>query len=216
MGDGDLAILDIGAGRRSVLLVEGARLVGVDPSATELALNADLDERIVSPIEDVELAAGTFDVAVIWDVLEHLDRPAVALSKASRALTDGGAIVISAPDPLSLKGLTTKVTPLSFHRLMYRWLFPSVERAPSPTPMRFWMRPAGVRAWARRYGFEVVYFRRREAKIQQRAREKMRLLGWQWWIVRTLFRVATLGLGSAATTDYTMVLRRRTPGSELE
>ena len=70
MEDRDLAILDVGAGRDSAFRVEGARLVGLDPSATELALNADLDERVVSTIEDAELVTGAFDVVVMWEVLE--------------------------------------------------------------------------------------------------------------------------------------------------
>jgi hypothetical protein len=203
-----LVILDVGAGRHSALRVEGARLVGLDPSAAELAANPALDERIVGSIEDAELPPRAFHVAVLWDVLEHLDRPWAALSKVSKALTDQAAIVIAAPDPLSLKGQITKWTPLWFHRLMVRRLLPFVERDPFPTYLRLRMCPSGIRRWARREGFEVVYFARQETLIQRRARERLRLLGWRWRVVRGLFRAATLGFGTAATTDYTMVLRR--------
>jgi 2-polyprenyl-3-methyl-5-hydroxy-6-metoxy-1,4-benzoquinol methylase len=208
MPTAEIAILDVGAGRQSSFRVDGAHLVGLDPSAAELAENPHLDERIVGTIEDAVLPPASFQVVVLWDVLEHLDKPRAALSKLAETVALDGAIVIAAPDPLSLKGLVTKFTPLWFHRLMIRRLLPFVEREPFPTYLRFAMRPAAVEAWARDNGFEVSYFRREEARIQQEAREKLRLRGWRWTIVRGIFRAATLGFGSAASTDYRMVLRR--------
>ena len=204
-----LAILDVGAGRTSSFRVDGAQLVGFDSSSEELALNPHLDERVVGRIEEGSLPAGPFDVAVLWDVLEHVDAPHEALSKVSEVLAPDSAIVIAAPDPLSLKGVTTKITPLAFHRHVLRRVLPFVEREPFPTYLRFEMRPSAIRTWATRNGFDVVFFSLEEGLIQRRLRARLRLHGWRWRLVRLLFRAVTLGRGSAAHTDYRMVLRRR-------
>lgn len=207
--DRPLAILDIGAGRESSFRVDGARLVGFDSSSEELDLNPYLDERVVGRIEDTALPAGPFHIAVLWDVLEHLDHPWDALSEVTTVLAPGGTIVIAAPDPLSVKGLVTKFTPLVLHRLVIGRFLPFVDREPFPTYLRFQMRPARIRAWAHQHGFDVVFLALEEGLIQKRIRDRLRLRGWRWRVACGLFEALTFGQCSAAHTDYKMVLRRR-------
>jgi SAM-dependent methyltransferase len=212
--DHPLAILDIGAGRQSAFRIDGARLVGLDPSPDELALNPDLDESVVGGIEDTPLPAGPFHIAVLWDVLEHLNQPWDALSTVTTVLSPGGLIVIAAPDPLSMKGLVTKLTPLALHRLVLQRIMPFVDREPFPTYLRFQMRPTRIRAWAHRNGFDVVFFAVEEGLIQKRIRDRLGLRGRRWRVACALFKAFTLGQGSAAHTDYKMVLRRRSAPRE--
>lgn len=51
---------------------------------------------------DMEIAEGSFDVIVMWDVLEHLPRPDLFLQKGARLLKKGGHLFFSTLDISSL------------------------------------------------------------------------------------------------------------------
>ena len=54
-------------------------------------------------IKDVKAYNGEcFSVITMWDVIEHISNPIMAISKASELLEDGGIIAINTPDSGSL------------------------------------------------------------------------------------------------------------------
>lgn len=101
-------VLDLGTGTgRMLQLVDGhgegfVRAVGLDNSHSMLAVaRANLGRAEVHGVElrqgDVyspPLAADTFDLIVIHQVLHYLDEPARAVDEASRLLAPGGRILI--------------------------------------------------------------------------------------------------------------------------
>jgi 2-polyprenyl-6-hydroxyphenyl methylase/3-demethylubiquinone-9 3-methyltransferase len=102
-----------GTGRLSRLLARGGcRVVGVDaaPAMLEAArrqagaegLGENPEFRQVATVEDLPFADGEFDGILCSSVLEYLDRPARCLAELSRTLKPGGALLLTAPNRLSL------------------------------------------------------------------------------------------------------------------
>lgn len=170
-----LRVLDAGCGANAHLAfgglrpssLEGAHVTGLDIDGAALAANRRLDERIVGSVETYPLPNEAFDIVVCWDVLEHLRRPYMALDNLQRALKPGGLMILGFPNVLSLKGIVTKVTPYSFHRWVYKYVYRS-DLKPYPTVLRLALRPSAVRRWAEARGFGVsIRF------------EDSRILGWR-------------------------------------
>jgi len=102
------AVLDFGCGkgRHSFMLASrwpGARAVGLDVDADALAaarrraVRRGLAGVSFSEAASLEAEAGSFDVAVCIDVLEHIDDDAAALLNISRWLKEGGLLILHAP-----------------------------------------------------------------------------------------------------------------------
>lgn len=49
-------------------------------------------------LHDAKLAADTFDVVTLWDVIEHVSEPLPLLAEASRVLKPGGRLVLTTGD----------------------------------------------------------------------------------------------------------------------
>jgi SAM-dependent methyltransferase len=106
----ECAVLDIGCGYGHGLAEWSSRAasaVGIEPSpglaahARDLVadrglVNVSVREGLVGQLEDVE----AFDVAVMDNVLEHIDEQADALHRLSRALRVGGVAYILVPNKL--------------------------------------------------------------------------------------------------------------------
>ena len=87
-------VLDYGAGNSPYRhLFECDRYVAADISQN---LAGDIDHLIV-PGEPLQIAAGTFDLVLLLDVLEHVSDPAFVLSEIRRLLAPGGRLIISRP-----------------------------------------------------------------------------------------------------------------------
>ncbi len=90
----EMPILDIGAGPacnpviREVVgnevVIDG---VDVDPRVLE---NNDLRERWHSPFESAPIPANSYQYAIAWNVLEHIEHPRQFLSKLAEILRPGG------------------------------------------------------------------------------------------------------------------------------
>jgi 2-polyprenyl-3-methyl-5-hydroxy-6-metoxy-1,4-benzoquinol methylase len=209
-----ITVLDAGCGASTHLFFrQPARLVGIDTSRRQLDRNAELDEKIVGDVQTHTFGANTFDVVIAWQVLEHLPHPEQALERFRDATKDGGLLVLSLPNVLSVKGLVTKFTPHAFHVWAYRRVFGmkdagTEDRAPFPTFLRFSIRPAGIIRFARENGFAVEYFHSFEWHVQTQLRERVHLVGPVWRLVRALVRILTAGRVDAERTDFIVVLRR--------
>jgi SAM-dependent methyltransferase len=88
---------------------------------------------VVGKLEEVPLAAGSFDVILALDVLEHLDDDIAGLLKATRLLRSGGLLVVTVPALPSLWGAQDVI---SHHRRRYtkRALYHTFAQAQLPRP----------------------------------------------------------------------------------
>jgi SAM-dependent methyltransferase len=93
-------ILEIGPGRGWFLMM--AREMGWNTIGVEINARAAMDlkksglEQIIcAPIESADIGEATADIVRMWDVIEHLQDPRLALEKAWSALRPGGVIEIS-------------------------------------------------------------------------------------------------------------------------
>jgi SAM-dependent methyltransferase len=123
-----LRILEAGCGQRWSLRLDGVKylLTGVDSDSHALDIRKnvqrDLDEAILGDLRTVEFDAGTFDVIYNAFVLEHIHGAENVLHSFVRWLKPGGLIVIRIPDPDSVQGFVTRVTPHWFHIFYYRYV----------------------------------------------------------------------------------------------
>ncbi|HZI17578.1 MAG TPA: class I SAM-dependent methyltransferase [Pyrinomonadaceae bacterium] len=100
-------VLDIGAGRGELLKAakeEGWEAVGIEPSPqfAEWAARSSGAEVRCEPVERCEFAPGSFDVAILSGVLEHLYNPDQTIGAVSRTLRPGGALFVDVPNESGL------------------------------------------------------------------------------------------------------------------
>lgn len=97
-------VLDLGCasgGLLALLRDRAGHLAGLELSATAARAASEVaDEVVCGALEDPELpfAAGSFDLVVAADVLEHLADPAAALRRAVGWCRPGGAVLVSVPN----------------------------------------------------------------------------------------------------------------------
>ncbi len=114
----EMAILDIGSGRRPALAIDdrptGSHYVGLDLSADELerAGPGAYDEFVVAdiaaPVDDLR---GQFDLLVSWQVLEHVDDTESALEHARSYLRPAGRLVAVLSGRYSVNGVLNSALP---------------------------------------------------------------------------------------------------------
>jgi SAM-dependent methyltransferase len=94
--------LDVGCGRGdlgALLIRRGWQVTGVEPSegAAATARARGLDAR-TGTLGDVELAPGSFDVAIFQHSLEHVPDPVADLARVHAALRAGGELLVTVPN----------------------------------------------------------------------------------------------------------------------
>lgn len=126
--DAPIEILEAGCGQRWLLKLDGKqfRLTGVDldKDALEIRKNVrkDLDEAIHGDLRTISFGDRRFDVVYSAFVLEHIAGAEEVLARMISWLRPGGIIVVEIPDPDSVKGRVTKITPHWFHVFYYRYI----------------------------------------------------------------------------------------------
>lgn len=108
-----LRVLDVGCGlgARTVALASSgaAEVVGIDTDAEKLrwartlasAEGVDNVGFVLQSACRLAVAGGRFDIAILTDVVEHLDDPAAALAECARVLRPGGRVLVAFPPYLS-------------------------------------------------------------------------------------------------------------------
>lgn len=206
-------VVDAGCGSAiHIDLPDDAVLIGLDISQTQLDRNPKLAERICADLQTADLSGVDADLVVIWDVLEHIERPMDALDRLVAALKPGGLLLIAGPDPRSVKGLTTKLSPHWFHVWFYRTVYGiktagQADTRPFRTHMRMAVSPRPLERWARDRGLTTVRTITYEGETQSRLMRQHRVLGALYAAVGALAVAASLGTLSFRRTEFATLLR---------
>ncbi len=97
-------LLDVGCasgGLLALLRPQAGHLAGLELSPSAAQAAAQIGDHVVcGALEDPQLPfeAGSFDLVVLADVLEHLPDPAAGLARAAAWCRSGGAVVVSVPN----------------------------------------------------------------------------------------------------------------------
>jgi len=119
-------VVDIGCGEGygpSILSERAASVLGVDiaPEVVEHARSRHGSETVtfeVMDVNDLDLDDGSFDLAVSFQVAEHLADEAGYFSEIARVLAPGGTAVLTTPNRLTISpGSETPINP--FHLREY-------------------------------------------------------------------------------------------------
>ena len=212
LAPGSRVVLEAGCGSASHLRLNGlGRLVGIDISAIQLERNQSLDERVHGDLETHRFPANSFDLIIVWDVLEHLDRPVAALDNLVAAARPGALLVVAVPNLLSLKGLVTKLTPQWVHTAAVRRAYPYWPRdeedvGPFPTRLRPAITAGRLKAYAARQGLRVREIVVYESDFQRRVRRLLRLEGRRWEALRRAVAVASGRRMTASGSELLVLL----------
>jgi SAM-dependent methyltransferase len=156
-------VLDAGCGSQFPFdLKHAAHITGIDVSIESMKRSHGLDAYVVGDIQRHAFGDSKYDLIVCMNVLEHVPQPDRAIANLASALKPGAVMVLGFPNPLSLKGLVTKFTPLAFHAFLLRNFFNYAKAgqkgyAPFPTYLRFMLATESVARRLRDGGLEVVY-----------------------------------------------------------
>src|SRR5919202_4143901 len=126
-------IADIGGGRSCTfahLRPAGSRsrIVAVDVSAEELALNDEVDEkRVADVIEGLPFEDGELDAVVSSSLLEHLSDVEAFVSHSARVLKPGGRWIHVLPSKFAPFSLANQIIPRRFRRRVLFALLPETR-----------------------------------------------------------------------------------------
>lgn len=126
--DAEIDILEAGCGHRWLLKLDGKRyhLTGIDLDKDALQIRKDvkkdLHEAIHGDLRTISFGERRFDVVYSAFVLEHIAGAEDVLARMTGWLKPGGIIIIEIPDPDTVKGRVTKITPHWFHVFYYRYI----------------------------------------------------------------------------------------------
>ena len=209
-------IYEAGGGSASFIqlnFLEGARITVVDIDEVQLKNNSYADHKILGDIQIHAFPPNSFELIVCYNVIEHLTAPDQAITLFFRALSPGGLVVIGAPNPKSLAGWVTRLTPHWFHVWYYRFILGDrLAGQPGNGPFRTVyhpiVTPAALIDFSQKLGFQVIHFQEYEGDQYERIKQQRPLLG-------TLLNT-TVGLANALTLwrrdlkkgDYHIVLEK--------
>jgi 2-polyprenyl-3-methyl-5-hydroxy-6-metoxy-1,4-benzoquinol methylase len=212
-----LRILEAGCGQKWDLNLADTPYVLVGVDRDEVALNLrmnvakDLDEIIVGDLRDVQLPESAYDVIYCSYVLEHVPGAEAVLQNFLRWLKPSGIIILQIPDPYSVKGFVTRVTPHWFHIFYYRHVlgFKNAGRpgyAPYPTHYDAVVSRAGLREFCTRNGLSVKAEFGCGGRSHGRGLTRLAISG----IQRTM-NVFSFGALSALHDDLIFIMQREAP-----
>lgn len=122
IGSRPVKVLEAGGGSKTKLdlaRIAVETITTIDISIDQLSRNHYADHKIQGDLE-LYRYSDRYDLVVVNDVLEHLGRVDLALENLVEACADEGLIIIGGPNPSSLKGLLTRLTPHWVHVQFYK------------------------------------------------------------------------------------------------
>lgn len=163
-GRHSIVLLEAGCGSATYInFAPKTYTIGIDVSKKQLERNDRLDQKILGDIQYYQLPTEQYDVIICWNVLEHVQKPTLALENFSKAIKPGGLIIISIPNLYSLKGLLTKFSPHWFHIFVWRYVYGIKEAgkddvAPFKTFLRKEISPLALQQFAPKNNLEIPYY----------------------------------------------------------
>lgn len=132
-----MTILDIGAGRHPTLRdrPSGTTYIGLDPSESELVAAGDeaYDETyVVDIVEPVPSLVDCVDLAVSWQVFEHVKPLDVAFDNIHSYLRSGGTLVSLFSGKWSAFGVVNQAMPNALARRVVEWAMDRSDRPVFP------------------------------------------------------------------------------------
>jgi len=165
-GKTELIILEAGCGRKWPLNLAGVKynLIGVD--LDEIALKSrindkkDLDEVIVSDLQNFDIGNRKVDVIYNSFVLEHVENAELVLENFNNILKSGGLLILKIPDRNTVFGFITRLSPFWFHILYMKYLqgFKNAGKpgfGPYPTYYNKIVSRDGIRNFCKSHGFRI-------------------------------------------------------------
>lgn len=206
-------VLEAGCGSSSqIKFPEDVHITGIDISQEELDKNSVVSEKIVGDIQTHDLPADSFDMIVCWDVLEHLPRPTDALLRFEKAVRPGSVILLAFPNVNSVKGIVTKLTPLWFHELVYKFIYGKKYGQPGlenfPTYLRRSISPKNICRFAEENNLSVNFLEVYESGVQRRFRQKLHIGRRGVQVVEVITKIFSLGMLSFRQSDCIILLRK--------
>lgn len=213
---GPMSILEAGCGSTSHFrLPPDAELVGVDISEGQLRRHTSLHRAILADIQSHDFSGESFDLVICWNVLEHVPDPGAALRNLASALAPGGLLVVGVPHLWSVKGVVTRLTPFSVHRLFYRLMGDrSVGRedfGQFPTVLARDVAPRRLREIGEEAGLDARLVLEYEGPVQHVLRSRARLVDWCFAAVGATGRLLSRGRYDPTMSEAAVILRRPSP-----
>jgi SAM-dependent methyltransferase len=178
-------IYEAGGGSASCVaadMLKSAHVTVVDIAEGQLERNTFAETKILGDIQTRTFPENSFDLIVCYNVIEHLDAPDQAITQFYNALGSGGLLFIAAPNPESLSGWVTKITPHWIHVQYYRRVLGYKNaglpgRTPFPTVFHRVVRPSVLVDYCRKLGFNVLYFQAYKGMVYENLAQRKPTLG---------------------------------------
>lgn len=163
-------MLDAGCGGAvRIRLPDKAKITGIDISPESAARNTAIADIIIGDVQTHNLPREAFDMVICWELLEHVEEPRAALTRFVGTLRQDGLIVLAIPNPHSLKGLITKLSPHALHVWILRNLLKQKNAgcpgfAPFPTHLSPDIAPSALERFFLAHNMSVRFLRLYEGK----------------------------------------------------
>ncbi|PDT13678.1 methyltransferase [Rhizobium sp. J15] len=205
-------ILEVGGGSRTYVYVEGAEYTALDISKEQLDKNRYASEKILGDAQTVDYGGRVFDACVFWDVLEHVESPKSALSKAANTLSPGGVVVVKGPISTSIKGMVTTMTPRWVHIMFYRLVLkqPNAGKpgyAPFPVEHSVDASHSEIAATLRQLGMEVVFVGEYISTHVDALRKRMPPLYWLYESTGFVIRLISGHKRGGRKTEFVIIAK---------
>lgn len=196
-------MLDAGCGGAvRIRLPDDAQITGIDISPESAARNTAIADILIGDVQTYPLPRDAFDIVVCWELLEHVKEPRAALTRFVQTLRQDGLIVLAIPNPHSLKGLITKISPHGLHVWILRHILKQKNAgrpgfAPFPTHLSPVIAPSALERFFLAHNMSIRFLRLYEGKRLTTLRQHA---PWLYYVYRGC--VAALNLVTLKRHDF--------------
>lgn len=217
MPRGGIQIYEAGGGSVSYLppaILEDANVCVVDIDQQQLQRNTYADSKILGDVQTHAFPSNSFDLVVCYNVIEHLQAPDAAIRLFHRALKPGGLLFIGAPNPNSLPGLVTRLTPHAFHVWYYRRVLREKDAGgPGNRPFKTFfektVKPKNLARLCDGIGLELVYMKEYRSPRDREMLHSRPVLSWAFQVATGALNALSLGRRNFRNGDYHALFEKR-------
>ena len=180
-----LRLLDIGCGTGALLhrakklgfAIEGIEIC--EPLAKDAARNAGCPVHN-TPLNHVALPEDSFDVVIMYDLIEHLQDPVGDMNSIYRLLKKGGILFILTPNDNALLRKISRV----LYRASFHLFRKPMERLYYPDHLSYFTSNS-ISAFLKRFDCEIVLLETRNQELS-----RLELPSISRWAVRAIFHLS--------------------------